>query len=143
MTDADFDPRALISDSTIGILATIKSNGVPQLSPVTSVYDRDTDRIYVSVTDGRAKTKNLRRDPRAAIEFTSPDGYTWATAEGDVTVVGPGTDPNDPEVDALVDYYRRGAGEHPDWQEYREVMVSDRRVLLILDISRVYGAKLR
>jgi PPOX class probable F420-dependent enzyme len=143
MTDADFDPRALISDTKLGILATIKSNGVPQLSPVTSVYDRDSDRIYVSVTEGRAKTANLRRDPRAAIEFTSPDGYTWATAEGDVTVVGPGSDPNGPEVDALVDYYRRGAGEHPDWQEYREVMVSDRRVLLILNVGRVYGAKLR
>ncbi|MCX5045725.1 PPOX class F420-dependent oxidoreductase [Aldersonia sp. NBC_00410] len=143
MTDADFDPRALISDTKLGILATIKSNGVPQLSPVTSVYDRDSDRIYVSVTEGRAKTANLRRDPRAAIEFTSPDGYTWATAEGDVTVVGPGSDPNGPEVDALVDYYRRGAGEHPDWQEYRAVMVSDRRVLLILNVGRVYGAKLR
>lgn len=143
MTDADFDPRALISDRKLGILATIKSNGVPQLSPVTSVYDRDTDRIYISVTEGRAKTANLRRDPRAAIEFTSPDGYTWATAEGDVTVVGPSADPNGPEVDALVDYYRRGAGDHPDWQEYRDVMVSDRRVLLILNIRRVYGAKLR
>jgi PPOX class probable F420-dependent enzyme len=143
MTDAHFDPRALIAETKLGVLATIKSNGLPQLSPVTAVYDRDADTIYVSVTEGRAKTANLRRDPRAAIEFTSPDGYTWATAEGTVTLIGPGTDPNGPEVDALVDYYRRGAGEHPNWQEYREVMVSDRRVLLALEVGRVYGAKLR
>ncbi|MBD0323017.1 MAG: PPOX class F420-dependent oxidoreductase [Aldersonia sp.] len=143
MTNADFDPRALIAETKIGVLATIKSSGVPQLSPVTCVYDRDSDKIYVSITEGRAKTANLRRDPRAAIEFTSPDGYTWATAEGTVTLTGPATDPNGPEVDALVDYYRRGAGEHPDWNEYREVMVSDRRVLMALDIDRVYGAKLR
>ncbi|MFW0785099.1 PPOX class F420-dependent oxidoreductase [Gordonia sp. CPCC 206044] len=143
MTDTDYDPRTLIADSTIGVLATIKANGLPQLSPVTVVYDRDADAILVSMTQGRAKTANLRRDPRAAIEFTSPDGYTWATAEGSVTLTGPGTDPDGPEVDALVEYYRRGAGEHPDWVEYRQVMVDDRRVLMTLDISRVYGAKLR
>ena len=90
-----------------------------------------------------AKTANLRRDPRAAIEFTSPDGYTWATAEGDAELIGPSTDVDSPEVDALVDYYRLGAGEHPDWAEYREVMVTDRRVLLRLHVTHVYGAKLR
>ncbi|QTI67304.1 PPOX class F420-dependent oxidoreductase [Gordonia polyisoprenivorans] len=138
-----FDPRTLIAESSIGILATIKANGIPQLSPVTVVYDDSADRIYVSMTEGRAKTANLRRDPRAAIEFTSADGYTWATAEGTATLTGPGTDPDGPEVDALVEYYRRGAGEHPDWAEYREVMVTDRRVLMELAITRVYGAKLR
>ncbi|MGC4963392.1 PPOX class F420-dependent oxidoreductase [Gordonia sp. DT218] len=143
MSDAQFDPRSLIADSKLGILATIKSNGLPQMSPVTSVYDRDTDTIYVSMTDGRAKTANLRRDPRASIEYTSADGYTWATAEGDVTLIGPGTDPDGPEVNALVDYYRQGAGEHPDWAEYRDVMVADRRVLMVLRIGRVYGAALR
>lgn len=143
MTASEYDPRALIADSKIGVLATIRSSGVPQLSPVTTVYDADANAILVSVTEGRAKTKNLRRDPRAAIAFTSSDGFTWATAEGSVTLNGPATDPHSPEVDALVDYYRRGAGEHPDWQEYRDVMVADRRVLLVLAIERVYGAKLR
>lgn len=143
MSEGIFDPRSLIADTTLGVLATIKSNGLPQLSPVTSVYDRDSDTIYVSMTAGRAKTANLRRDPRAAIEFTSADGFTWATAEGTVTLTGPATDPDGPEVDALVEYYRLGAGEHPDWREYRDVMVSDRRVLMALDITRVYGEKLR
>lgn len=139
----EFDPRSLIAETKIGVLATIKANGLPQLSPVTAVYDRNSDVIYVSIAEGRAKTANLRRDPRAAIEFTSEDGYTWATAEGSVTLIGPSTDPNGPEVDALVEYYRYAAGEHPDWQEYREVMVADKRVLLVLNVSRVYGAKLR
>lgn len=143
MTNEEFDPRALISDSSLGILATIKSNGLPQLSPVTSVYDRETDTILVSMTEGRAKTANLRRDPRAALEYTSSDGFSWATAEGSVTLTGPGTDPNGPEADALVEYYRLGAGEHPDWDEYRSVMVDDRRVLMSLTVEHVYGAKIR
>ncbi|MGI5222530.1 PPOX class F420-dependent oxidoreductase [Nocardia sp. CA-290969] len=143
MTDPQFDPRTLLAESRLGILATIKSDGLPQLSPVTPYYDRDADIIYVSMTEGRAKTVNLRRDPRAALEVTRADGWAWATAEGTVTLTGPGTDPHGPEVEALVDYYRAAAGEHPDWDEYRSVMVSDRRVLMKLSVQHVYGALLR
>jgi PPOX class probable F420-dependent enzyme len=143
MTDAPYDPRALLAASKIGVLATIKANGLPQLSPVTPFYDRDAEEILVSMTEGRAKTVNLRRDPRAALEVTSADGWSWATAEGDATLIGPSADPAGPEVEALVDYYRRAAGEHPDWDEYRSVMVSDRRVLLKLAVTRVYGTRLR
>ncbi|WP_280300079.1 PPOX class F420-dependent oxidoreductase [Nocardia neocaledoniensis] len=140
---AAFDPHDLLETAKLGVLATIKADGLPQLSPVTPYYDRAAGIVYVSMTEGRAKTVNLRRDPRAALEVTAPDGWSWATAEGSVTLTGPGTDPNGPEVEALVDYYRAAAGEHPDWQEYREVMVSDRRVLMALAVDRVYGAKIR
>jgi len=57
--------------------------------------------------------------------------------------LGPGTDPRGREVDALVEYYRKAAGEHPDWDEYRSVMVSDRRVLMVMSVDKVYGAKIR
>lgn len=143
MTDTSFNPRTLLAESRLGVLATIKSNGLPQLSPVTPFYDQEAGVIHVSMTEGRAKTANLRRDPRAALEVTSSDGWAWATAEGTVTLVGPGTDPDGPEVEALVDYYRRAAGEHPDWDEYRSVMVADRRVLMTMTIDHVYGAKIR
>ncbi|WP_446225530.1 PPOX class F420-dependent oxidoreductase [Nocardia sp. IBHARD005] len=143
MPETPLDLHALIANSRIGILATIKSDGRPQLSPVTPYYDRAAGIIYVSMTEGRAKTVNLRRDPRAAIEVTSADGWSWATAEGTATLTGPGTDPTGPEVEALVDYYRAAAGEHPDWNEYREVMVTDRRVLMALSVEHVYGAKIR
>ena len=139
----EFDPHALLAASRLGVLATIKRDGLPQLSPITPYYDREARTIYVSMTEGRAKTANLRRDPRAALEVTSADGWSWATAEGPVTLTGPGTDPDGPEVRALVDYYRAAAGEHPDWAEYRQVMVDDRRVLMALRVERVYGAKIR
>ena len=138
-----FDPRALLAEARLGVLATIRSDGRPQLSPVTPWYDRDADLLYVSMTEGRAKTANLRRDPRAALEVTSADGFAWATADGTVTLVGPGTDPTGPEVQVLVDYYRAAAGEHPDWDEYRSVMVADRRVLMVLAVERVYGERIR
>ncbi|MEU9884677.1 PPOX class F420-dependent oxidoreductase [Sphaerisporangium sp. NPDC051011] len=140
---ATYDPRALLAESRLGVLATIKSDGRPQLSPVLPFYDPEADVIYVSMAEGRAKTANLRRDPRATLEVTSPDGGAWATAEGVATLTGPGTDPHGPEVEALVDYYRRAAGEHPDWDEYRAAMVSDRRVLMAMTVDHVYGQKIR
>jgi PPOX class probable F420-dependent enzyme len=143
MTVTPFNPRTLLAESRLGVLATIKADGRPQLSPVTPDYDRETEVIYVSMTEGRAKTANLRRDPRATLEVTSPDGWAWATAEGTATLTGPGTDPHGPEVEALVSYYRAAAGEHPDWAEYRSVMVSDRRVLMAMTVDHVYGAKIR
>ncbi|WP_309112044.1 PPOX class F420-dependent oxidoreductase [Saccharothrix sp.] len=142
MTASSFNAHELIAKSNIGVLATLKRNGFPHLSPVYHFYDRDAGVILVSTNEGYAKTTNLRRDPRAALEVTSADGWSWATAEGTVTLTGPGTDPNGPEVEALVDYYRFGAGEHPDWDEYRAVMVAERRVLISLKVERVYGEKL-
>ena len=143
MTATLFDPRTLLAESRLGVLATIKADGRPQLSPVTPYYDTEAGVIMVSMTEGRAKTINLRRDPRATLEVTSADGWSWATAEGVATLTGPGADPAGPEVEALVDYYRRAAGEHPDWDEYRSVMVADRRVLMTMTVDHVYGARLR
>jgi len=141
-TDTAFSPHDLLAGSRLGVLATIKSDGRPQLSPVLPFYDPQSGTLYVSMTEGRAKTANLRRDPRAALEVTSGDGRSWATAEGAVTLTGPSTDPRGPEVEALVDYSRRASGEHPDWDEYRSVMVAERRVLMAMAVERVYGDRI-
>lgn len=142
MTATSFDPHTLLAESRLGVLATIRSDGRPQLSPVQPAYDRAAGVIHVSTTAGTAKIANLRRDPRATLEVTSRDGRAWATAEGTATLTGPGSDPHGPEVQALVDYYRAAAGEHPDWAEYRSVMVADRRVLIAMTVDHVYGTRL-
>ncbi len=139
MSGEAFDPHQLLAESRLAVLATIKSDGRPQLSPVSAFYDRDIGVVFVSVTDGRAKTKNLRRDARATLEVTSGDGRSWATADGTATLIGPGSETDSPEVAALVDYYRAAAGEHPDWDEYRAAMVAERRVLLQIAVEHVYG----
>ncbi|MEV7284166.1 PPOX class F420-dependent oxidoreductase [Streptomyces sp. NPDC093252] len=140
---ASFDPRALLAVRKLGVLATLKADGRPQLSPVMPHYDPATDLLHISTGQRTAKYANLRRDPRAALEVTSDDGMSWATAEGTATLTGPGTDPYGPEVEALVAYYRLAAGEHEDWEEYRAVMVAERRVLITIAVERVYGERLR
>jgi PPOX class probable F420-dependent enzyme len=93
----------------------------------------------VSITEPRAKTRNLRRDARASVLVSSDDGWSYAVAEGDAILTPPATAPDDDTVEALIALYRNIAGEHPDWDDYRRAMVTDRRVLLTLPISHVYG----
>ncbi|HKP40467.1 PPOX class F420-dependent oxidoreductase [Mycobacterium sp.] len=136
-----FDDKllALIGGNSLGVLATIKRDGRPQLSNVSYWFDKRNLAIRASITETRAKTRNLRRDPRAAIHVSSDDGWAYAVAEGDATLTPPATSTDDDTVEALIGLYRNIAGEHPDWDDYRRAMVEDRRVLMTLPISHVYG----
>ena len=106
---------------------------------MTHLFDADTHTLTVSITETRAKTRNLRRDPRATYVVTTPDLRAYAVGEGIAQLTPPAADPHDATVDALVDYYRAAAGEHPDWDEYRAAMVTDQRVLLTLPLDSVTG----
>lgn len=136
-----FDDKllAVISGNSLGVLATVKRDGRPQLSNVQYHFDARALRVHVSVTEPRAKTRNLRRDPRASLLVSSDDGWSYAVAEGDAQLTPPATASDDDTVEALIALYRNIAGEHPDWDEYRRAMVTDRRVLLTLPISHLYG----
>lgn len=141
MTRRVFDDKllALIADNSLGVLATLKRDGRPQLSNVTYRFDPRALTIEVSVTEPRAKTRNLRRDPRASLLVSSEDGWSYAVAEGDAVLSAPAASVDDETVESLVSLYRNVAGEHPDWDEYRQAMVVDRRVLLALPIAHLYG----
>jgi len=136
-----FDDKllALLSGNSLGVLATIKGDGRPQLSNVSYYFDKRNLSIQVSITEPRAKTRNLRRDPRASIHVSSDDGWAYAVAEGEATLTPPAAAPDDDTVEALIALYRNIAGEHPDWDDYRRAMVDDRRVVLTLPIAHVYG----
>ena len=136
-----FDDKllALLSGNSLGVLATIKGDGRPQLSNVSYWFDKRNLAIQVSITEPRAKTRNLRRDPRASIHVSSDDGWAYAVAEGDAILTPPAANPGDDTVEALIALYRNIAGEHPDWDDYRRAMVDDRRVLLTMPISHLYG----
>jgi len=113
------------------VLATNRSDGRPQLSPVVVGVD-DGGRILISTRETAMKTKNLERDPRASL-CVMHDGFfgEWIQADGTAEILRlPGA------MDALVDYYRRISGEHPDWDEYRDAMRRDRRVIVAVTLTR-------
>lgn len=114
-----------------GILATIRSDGHPQLSPVTFGVD-GAGRVVVSSYPERAKARNVRRRPWASVCVLSDDfGGDWVQAEGPAEVV------DLPEaLDGLVEYFRVISGEHPDWDEYRQAMIRQGKVLIRVAIER-------
>jgi len=121
-----------------GVLITLKGDGRPQSSNITYVVG-DDGLIRVSVTDGRAKTRNMRSDPRVSLHVSADDFWSYVVVEGDAELAPVASDPNDATVDELVDYYRTMQGEHPDWDAYRAAMVSDERLMLRIHPTRAYG----
>lgn len=129
---------AFVRERSHGVLCTSKRDGRPQLSNIIYVPGAD-HTVRISVTDGRAKTKNLRRDPRASLYVTREDFYAYVVLEGTVALSPVSKEAGDQVVEELVDMYRAGLGEHPDWDEFREVMVSDGRVVATFAATRAYG----
>ncbi len=125
--------RAFLRQRHNGILATIKRDGRPQLSNVLYLLD-DDGRIKVSATQTRAKTHNLRRDPRATLHVQGRDWYEFLVVDGVTELIeGPAVG------QALRDVYRKIRGEHPNWDEYDAAMVKDQRLLLSISIDHAYG----
>jgi PPOX class probable F420-dependent enzyme len=122
---------AFLRSNHQAVIATTRADGSTQMSPITVGVD-DADRVVVSTRETAYKVAHLRALPYAAIcAFT--DGFfgEWLQVEGPVEVVSL------PEaMEPLVDYYRAIRGEHPDWDEYRAVMESDRRVILRMSVER-------
>ena len=119
------EKRAFVREHHRALLVTRRGDGRLQTSPIMCGID-DQGRVIVSVTQDRAKTRNLRRDPRATLCVMSDDFYgAWVQADGTAEIV------DLPEaMDGLIALYRQVAGEHPDWDDFRRAMVEDRRCLL-------------
>src|SRR4051812_49090326 len=114
------------------VLVTTRANGRPQLSPVTGGVDAD-GRIVISTYPDRAKAVNLRRNPAASVLVLSDefDG-AWVQVDGPAEVLDM---PSSEAEDGLVEYFRCIAGEHPDWDEYREAMRRQGKCLIRIEIA--------
>jgi PPOX class probable F420-dependent enzyme len=132
------DARAFIADRHSGVLVTLKSSdGRPQLSNV--AYAVIDGEVRVSVTEDRAKTANLRRDPRVSLYVTSDDFWTYVVAEGTATLSPVAQTPGDKTCGRLLEYYEAAAGKaHPDPEEFFRAMVDDRRLEVSFAIDYVY-----
>jgi PPOX class probable F420-dependent enzyme len=122
--------RAILRDQHRAVLSTIKPDGTPQLTPVLTGLD-DAGRVIISTREAAYKTRHLRRDPRAYL-CVLPDTFfgRWLQVSGTAEVLS-----LPDAMEPLVDYYRRTAGEHPDWNEYREAMRRERRVLVRVTLT--------
>ena len=124
------EARVVVAEQHHAVLATMRRDGTPQMSPVAATVDGQ-GRVVVSSRQTAFKVRNLRRDPRVWLCVLSDGFYgRWIQVGGSVRIV------ELPEaMDALVDYYRSISGEHPDWDDYRAAMHRERRVLLQIQIT--------
>jgi PPOX class probable F420-dependent enzyme len=107
------------------VLITFRLDGSLQSSPVTGGVD-EHGRLVISSYPQRAKSGNIRRNGRASVVVLS-DEFDGAYVQID----GPAEVLDLPDaVEPLVDYFRAVAGEHPDWDEYREAMVKQGKCLI-------------
>ena len=113
------------------LLLTRRADGSPQASPLTCGVD-DSGRIVISTYPERAKTRNAKRDARVSVVVLSDDwNGPWVQIDGTAEVI------DAPEsVEPLVEYYRNIAGEHPDWDEYREAMVKQGKSIIRITPER-------
>ena len=129
---------AWAADRKHAALITIRRDGRPQSSDI--VYLLDQGRLVVSLTADRAKTRNMRRDPRVVLHITEPASWSYLSIDATVELSPVATEVDDATADALCEYYEAVAGEaHPDWREYRAAMVAEGRLLATITPKSVTG----
>jgi PPOX class probable F420-dependent enzyme len=132
------DASAFVAQHNQAVLVTLRADGRPQLSNIFTIPG-PTGTVRISITDSRAKTANLRRDPRASLHVTTPDFWEYVVLDGTVALSPVAAEPNDAVVGELVEMYRVGRGEHPDWDEFRRAMVDQGRIVATLTATYAYG----
>ncbi len=118
-----------VAQQNHGILITIRRDGRPQSSDIS--YTLKDKKFCISATENRAKTKNLQHDNRAVLHVTSPQNWSYISLSGTVQITPPASDPSDGICQELADIYRNISGkDHPDWDEFYEAMVEEKRLVL-------------
>src|ERR1700730_6052106 len=91
--------RSFLSERRFAVLATLDKDGSPQLTTMWYLLE-DDGTIMMNTKVGRAKERNMRRDPR--ISICLENGYEYLTISGRVEMI------DDPEI-AQRDIYRLSA----------------------------------
>jgi PPOX class probable F420-dependent enzyme len=120
------------------VLVTVRANGRPQLSNVGHVVS-DDGVIRIMIPSQVAKYKNLLREPWAALHVAREDFSAYVVIEAEVELSTIAREVNDKTVDELVAVYGVMVGEQPDWNEFRDRMVREQRVVVRLRPTRAYG----
>jgi PPOX class probable F420-dependent enzyme len=132
---------ALIAEGREGVLATVKADGHPQLTNIYYFWDAEERVAKISTTADRLKARNLRRRPQAALYVSGSHFFSWAVAEGDAELSEPSTTPGDDPARETLTIYEALMGPQ-DEDEVFARLVRERRLVVRLGVSRVYGLAL-
>ncbi|MGO8863047.1 MAG: PPOX class F420-dependent oxidoreductase [Acidimicrobiales bacterium] len=127
----------LVVEGRDGVLATINGDGTPHLSNIYYLADQASRTIRISTTTDRAKGRNLRRDPRAALHVSGADFVHFAVAQGAVTLAI-AQEPGDAATDELFEVHR-ALGAASDRSGFDQEMLANHRMVVRLSVDRLYG----
>ena len=121
--------QSFLADRHQGVLITLRADGRPQSSNI--AFNLADGVVRISVTDGRAKTKNLRRDPRAVLHVTGESFYQYVSATGTAELSPVSTEPGDATGEELLELHDAvSADPHPDPDDFFRAMVEDQRLVI-------------
>ena len=130
--------REFLAQNHQAVLTTFRGNGAAQMSIITVGPYRDG--VAFTTTAGRAKLANLVREPRCSLLVSKRDWWGYVVLEGRAQVLASDNTDAAELGQALRDVYRAATGrEHPDWDEYDQAMVRDRRAAVVVVPDHVYG----
>jgi PPOX class probable F420-dependent enzyme len=132
------EPIDIIAATNEGVLTTVKGDGHPQLSNILYLWDPDERVARITTTADRLKARILRRRPSAALYVAGSHFWAWAVAEGDAQVSDASTEPGDEVGRSLLPLYEAFMGPQ-DEDELFPKLVEERRLLISLHVTRVYG----
>ncbi|MER8161860.1 TIGR03618 family F420-dependent PPOX class oxidoreductase [Streptomyces sp. NPDC094472] len=131
----------MLRDQRLGVLSTVKRSGHPHLSTVIHHWSPEERVLRISSTADRLKVRQLRRDPHVAVHVGAPDGWSFAVAEGEAEVSEVTAVPGDAVGRELLSM-TPGFADPPDEAAFLEQLVADRRVVIRIRVSRLYGTAL-
>jgi PPOX class probable F420-dependent enzyme len=131
----------ILGRQQFGVLATVKRDGHPHLASMVFGWDAARRTIRLSSAEGRVKVRHLRRDPRATLHVQGETVLSYAVAEGHAEVSAPSTEPGDATGRELL-AMAGGFDDPADETAFLEQMTKDRRVVIRLEVTRLYGVAL-
>ena len=130
-----------VSENHQAVLTTFRRDGAAQMSIVT--VGSYGDGAGFTTTEDRAKLHNLARNSRCSLLISKADWWGYIVLEGRAKLLRRGEADEAELRDALRGIYRTASGqEHPDWEEYDQSMIDDRRAAVIVVPERIYGTAL-
>lgn len=124
-------PEAWLGQHHHAVLVTLRADRSPQTSNLAYAFLGGVAKV--SVTDDRAKTRNLRRDPRGVLHVLGDSFWQYLSVRVTAELSEVSTEPGDAVGRELLAVYEAVAGgPHPDPAEFFQAMVDDRRLVLRL-----------
>ena len=132
------DASKFLQNNHDAVLTTFRRDGAAQMSIVT--VGALEDGVAFTTTEGRAKLHNLVRNHRCSILVSGSSWRPYLVLEGSAQIISQNNHDRESWLHTLRKIYVSASGQdHPNWNEYDEAMIKDKRVGVKIVAEKLYG----